>query len=201
MKNMKPDQASELYLIVGLGNPGREHLLNRHNVGSMVVDRLASRLGSSFSRLEFQSIIADGMMEAKKLILCKPQTFMNISGTSVVPLIRHYDIPLPNVLVISDDIDLPLGQIRLRPFGGTGGHKGLQSIQDALESQEFPRLRIGIGRPLGRKDPADFVLEDFTESEYLDFEIDLKRAVDCVISYMIDGIEHAMTKFNRTAES
>ncbi|HEY71433.1 MAG TPA: aminoacyl-tRNA hydrolase [Anaerolineae bacterium] len=201
MNNMKPSQTSELFLIVGLGNPGREHLHNRHNVGFMVVDRLASLSGSSFNRLEFQSILAEGMLEAKKLILCKPQTFMNVSGTSVAPLIRHYDIPLPNVLVISDDIDLPLGQIRLRPFGGTGGHKGLQSIQDELGSQEFPRLRIGIGRPSGKKDPADFVLENFTESEYLEFEIDLKRAVDCVISYMKNGIEHAMTNFNRTNET
>jgi PTH1 family peptidyl-tRNA hydrolase len=198
---MELNQTSDLFLIVGLGNPGREHLHNRHNVGFMVVDRLASLLGSSFSRLEFQSIVATGLLEAKKLMLSKPQSFMNVSGTSVAPLIRHYDIPLPNVLVISDDIDLPLGQIRLRPFGGTGGHKGLQSIQDELGSQEFPRLRIGIGRPSGRKDAADFVLEDFTESEYLEFEIDLKRAVDCVISYLNDGIEHAMTTFNRTTDT
>ena len=201
MKTMEPNQASERFLIVGLGNPGREHLRNRHNVGFMVVDRMAALLDGSSTRLEFQSIVSEGMLEAKKLILCKPQTFMNVSGTSVAPLIRHYDIPLSKLLVISDDIDLPLGQIRMRPFGGTGGHKGLQSIQDELGSQEFPRLRIGIGRPSGRKDAADFVLEDFSESELLEFEIDLKRAVDCVISYMKNGIEHAMTNFNRTNET
>ncbi len=201
MKIMEPNQASERFLIVGLGNPGREHLRNRHNVGFMVVDRLAALLDGSSTRLEFQSIVSEGLLEAKNLILCKPQTFMNVSGTSVAPLIRQYDIPLSKLLVISDDIDLPLGQIRMRPFGGTGGHKGLQSIQEELGSQEFPRLRIGIGRPSGRKDAADFVLEDFTESELLEFEIDLKRAVDCVISYIKDGIEHAMTHFNRTNET
>jgi PTH1 family peptidyl-tRNA hydrolase len=198
---MNPKQASERFLIVGLGNPGREHRNNRHNVGFMVVDRLASQLGAGFTRLEFQSLLAEGMLEAKKLILSKPQTFMNVSGTSVAPLIRNYDVSLPNVLVISDDIDLPLGQIRLRSYGGTGGHKGLQSIQDELGSQEFPRLRIGIGRPSGRKEPADFVLEDFTEKEYLEFEIDLTRAVDCVIAYLEHGIEYAMTNFNRTSET
>ncbi|MGD8812977.1 MAG: aminoacyl-tRNA hydrolase [Anaerolineales bacterium] len=197
---MNQEQTHERFLIVGLGNPGREHLHNRHNVGFMVIDRLASLLDVSFTRLEFESFLAEGVLEARKLILSKPQTFMNVSGTSVAPLVRLYDIPLSNLLVISDDIDLPRGQIRLRPFGGTGGHKGLHSIQEELESQDFPRLRIGIGRPAGRKDPADFVLENFTEAELLNFEIDLRRAVDCVISYLKHGIEHAMTSFNRTTE-
>jgi PTH1 family peptidyl-tRNA hydrolase len=197
---MNEDQASDTYLIVGLGNPGRTHRGNRHNVGFMTLDILAAKMKQDFSRLEHESLVAEGELGGKKVILAKPQTFMNVSGAAVSRLAQLHDVPHTNLLVISDDIDLPLGQIRLRPFGGTGGHKGLKSIQEQMGIQDFPRLRIGIGRPPGRTDPADFVLDDFTENELEEIEIDIRRAADCVLLFLSEGIQAAMTSFNRTAE-
>jgi PTH1 family peptidyl-tRNA hydrolase len=197
---MNEDQASDTYLIVGLGNPGRTHRGNRHNVGFMTLDILAAKMKQDFSRLEHESLVAEGELGGKKVILAKPQTFMNVSGAAVSRLAQLHDVPHTNLLVISDDIDLPLGQIRLRPFGGTGGHKGLKSIQEQTGTQDFPRLRIGIGRPPGRTDPADFVLDDFTENELEEIEIDIRRAADCVLLFLSEGIQAAMTSFNRTAE-
>ncbi len=197
---MNDDRAADTYLIVGLGNPGRMHRGNRHNVGFMVVDILAAEMKQDFSRLEHESLMAEGELEGKKVTLAKPQTFMNVCGPSVARLVEMHDVPRSNLLVISDDIDLPMGQIRLRPFGGTGGHKGLKSIQEQLETQDFPRLRIGIGRPPGRIDPADYVLGDFTESELNELEIDIRRAADCVLSFLSAGIQAAMTGFNRSVE-
>jgi PTH1 family peptidyl-tRNA hydrolase len=197
---MNEDQASDTYLIVGLGNPGQTHRGNRHNVGFMTLDILAAKMKQDFSRLEHESLVAEGELGGKKVILAKPQTFMNVSGAAVSRLAQLHDVPHTNLLVISDDIDLPLGQIRLRPFGGTGGHKGLKSIQEQMGIQDFPRLRIGIGRPPGRTDPADFVLDDFTENELEEIEIDIRRAADCVLVFLSEGIQAAMTSFNRAAE-
>ena len=197
---MNEDQASDTYLIVGLGNPGRTYRGNRHNVGFMALDILAARMKQGFSRLEHESLIAKGELGGKKVMLAKPQTFMNVSGAALSRLAQLHDVPHTNLLVISDDIDLPLGQLRLKPFGGTGGHKGLKSIQEQMGTQDFPRLRIGIGRPPGRTDPADFVLDDFTENELREIEIDIRRAADCVLLFLSEGIQAAMTSFNRTAE-
>ena len=200
MKAVNEGRASEAYLIVGLGNPGRLHRGNRHNVGFMVVDMLTTEWKQGFSRLEHEALIAEGRLQGQKVILAKPQTFMNICGGSVARLVHSHDVPVANLLVVSDDIDLPLGQLRLKPFGGTGGHKGLKSIQEQLGSQAFPRLRVGIGRPPGSTDPADYVLRNFTDDELSELEIDIRRAADCVLSFLGDGIEAAMTRFNRTVE-
>jgi PTH1 family peptidyl-tRNA hydrolase len=189
------------FLIVGLGNPGNQHRDNRHNIGFMVVDMLASEIGAEFSRLEHQALMAAGELDGLMISLAKPQTFMNVSGKSVARLVDSLDVALPNLLIISDDIDLPLGQLRLRESGGTGGHKGLQSIQERLGTQEVPRLRIGIGRPSGRTEPAEFVLDDFTKGELIDLEIAIRRAVDCVRSFLLEGIQAAMTSFNRSIET
>ncbi len=197
---MNQGLAPDTYLIVGLGNPGRLHRGNRHNVGFMVVDILAAEMSQSFSRLEHKSLIAEGELVGRKVILSKPQTFMNVSGSAVARLVNLHEVAHSNLLVISDDIDLPLGQIRLKPFGGTGGHKGLKSILVHLGTQDYPRLRIGIGRPPGRIDPADYVLDDFSESELNELEIDIKRAADCVLLLLREGIQAAMTSFNHSPE-
>lgn len=184
------------YIIVGLGNPGRQYRENRHNIGFMLVDRLASRLGVSFSRLESKALVTKAEYKGQRLVLAKPQTFMNLSGQAVGALARFYKIPLENLLIAYDDVDLPLGTLRLRPGGGSAGQKGIASIIERLGTQDFPRLRIGIGRPPGRMEAADYVLQDFsrTESEVLPEILD--RAVDAVQVFLTQGLDEAMNQYN-----
>jgi len=151
-------------LIVGLGNPGRKYADNRHNVGFQCLDRLAEAWGLSFSRQKHKALLAQGQIAGLKVILAKPHTFMNLSGEAMERMARFYKVPPENILVIYDDLDLPVGRIRLRPEGGSGGHKGMQSIIEHLGSNGFPRLRVGIGRPT-HGDPVDYVLGDFTLDE------------------------------------
>jgi PTH1 family peptidyl-tRNA hydrolase len=153
-------------------------------------------MGITFSRRRSHALVSDGRVEGTKVIVAKPQTFMNLSGQSVGSLVRFYRIPLPQLLVVCDDLDLPLGVIRLRPGGGSAGHKGLRSIFEHLGTQEFPRLRIGIGRPPGRMDPADYVLQDFGEQERALVDTTLERAEACVCLHVRQGIQAAMTQFN-----
>ena len=149
------------HILVGLGNPGRQHLGNRHNVGFMFIDRLAVRLNADGVRLQSNALVSAGSHEGRRILLAKPQTYMNLSGKSVQSLARFYKLPLDHLLVAHDDLDLPLGTMRLRPWGGPGGQKGVASAIERLGSPDFPRLRIGIGRPPGRMDPAAYVLQDF----------------------------------------
>jgi len=185
-------------LIIGLGNPGKEHNLNRHNVGFMLLDQLAAELGLKFSRHQFLALYTDGPFEGHKIILAKPQTFMNLVGRSVGPLTRFYRISTSNLIIAYDDLDLPLGTIRLRPAGGSAGHKGMQSIFEQLGTEAFPRLRIGIGRPPGKMDPADYVLQDFSRDELQMLEVILGEAVDCIHLFIREGIQAAMTYSNTT---
>jgi len=184
------------FLIAGLGNPGPEYRKNRHNVGFMVVDALASALRIPIQRVELQALVGKGLLDGERLILAKPQTYMNNSGKAVAPLARFYKIPHQKVLVVHDDLDLPFGSLRLRPSGGTGGQKGMESIVAHLGTREFPRLRVGISRPPGRMDPADYVLHDFDppQSELLPELLD--RAVKAIRMVVLEGIEPAMTRFN-----
>ncbi|HLE23965.1 MAG TPA: aminoacyl-tRNA hydrolase [Anaerolineales bacterium] len=187
------------YLFVGLGNPGRRFRLNRHNIGFMVVDALARQIGVSFTRHQAQALLTDGQWEGARVYLAKPQTYMNLVGSSVGPLARYFRIPPSSVVVIYDDLDLPLGSLRLRGAGGSGGHRGMESLLGAL-GDSFPRLRLGIGRPPGRKDPADFVLEDFGDEEAEAVEAAMIRAADCLRELIRNGLERAMTKYNTTPE-
>lgn len=184
------------YLIAGLGNPGRESRRNRHNIGFMLIDHLAHRWGLTISRMQSEALIADGRVDGEKIYLAKPQTFMNLVGRSVASLARYYRIPPLNLIVIYDDLDLPLGTVRIRPEGGSGGHKGMASIIDSLKSNRFPRMRIGIGRPPGRMDPADFVLQDFRAEDKDLLDITLQRCADCIQTLLFDGIEIAMNSCN-----
>ncbi len=183
-------------MIIGLGNPGLRYARNRHNVGFQCVRRLAAVHGIPLERREKRALLGKGTLCGQPVLLALPQTFMNDSGSSVAPLVRFYHIDLPRLLVVYDDLDLPLGALRLRPAGGSGGHKGMRSIIQHLGSEAFPRLRIGIGRPPGRMDPADYVLQDFGPAEKPILEETLERAVAAIETWLSEGIEKAMDRYN-----
>jgi PTH1 family peptidyl-tRNA hydrolase len=191
---------SETYLIVGLGNPGRAYAANRHNAGFHCVDRLARVHGLDFGRRQRQARVASGVVGGRRVVLAKPQTFMNRSGQSVASLVRFYKVPLERVLIVYDDLDLPQGVIRLRPQGGSGGHRGMRSIIQQVGSQDFPRLRVGIGRPPGRMDPADYVLQDFSSQEMPLMDQAIERSVRAIETWLVEGIERAMDEYNQPPE-
>ena len=183
-------------LVVGLGNPGRKYASNRHNVGFQCLDRLAQAWGFSFRKRKHKALLAEGEMAGLKVILAKPQTFMNLSGNAVGRLARFYRVSPENILVIYDDLDLPLGKIRLRPEGGSGGHKGMKSIIERLGTHGFPRLRVGIGRP-AHSDPVDYVLSDFTPEQRITVEDAYESVVSAVELWVAEGIEAAMNRYNK----
>ena len=191
----------EFYLIVGLGNPGPRYARNRHNVGFRCLDRLAALHGLTFDRRQKRAVVTSGAFHGRRIILAKPQTFMNESGRAVVPLARFYKVQPERLMVVYDDLDLSPGATRLRPEGGSGGHKGMHSVIEHLGTRAFPRLRIGIGRPPGRMDPAAYVLQHFSDQEELQMEETLKRAVEAIESWVCEGIEVAMNRHNRSAEA
>ena len=184
------------FLLIGLGNPGREYRDNRHNAGFMLIDRLAVRLNARGMKLQSKAIVTSTIYQGRKLILAKPQTYMNLSGHSVQGLANFYKLPLDNLLVAHDDLDLPFGTIRLRPGGGPGGQKGVASAIERLGTKDFARLRIGIGRPPGRMDPADYVLQDFSDEEMKTLSENLDHAADAVLLFVMEGLDRAMNKYN-----
>ena len=185
----------ERFLIVGLGNPGRNHAFNRHNVGFMAVDKLALRQGIDMRRVQSKAFVGSGRLADRPVILAKPQTFMNLSGEAVGTLANFYRIPPADVLVIYDELDIPFGVIRLREKGGAGGHNGMRSIIQHL-GNDFPRLRLGIGRPPGRMDPAAYVLQDFGRDELPLVSEMLATAGEAVESFVRHGIDLTMSRFN-----
>ncbi len=191
----------ESYLIAGLGNPGPQYAANRHSVGFRCIERLAVALDLTFDKRQKRAYVALGTSHERRVILAKPQTFMNESGRAVVPLARFYRVPLERLLVVYDDLDLTLGTVRLRPEGGSGGHKGMRSIIERLGSQDFPRLRVGISRPPGRIDPAAYVLQNFSAEEEPQVEEALERAVAAIETWLCEGIEVAMSRYNRGSET
>ncbi|KAF0108900.1 MAG: peptidyl-tRNA hydrolase PTH1 family [Anaerolineaceae bacterium] len=187
---------TETYLIAGLGNPGREYRENRHNVGFMLVDRLAVKLNARFTRLQSRALVASAVYMERKIILAKPQTFMNLSGQSVQGLMHFYKLPLENLLIAHDDLDLPLGAIRIRPDGGSAGQKGMESILQRLGTDEFARIRLGIGRPPGQMQAPDYVLQDFSNAELTVISETLSRAADAALEFVVNGLDAAMNKYN-----
>ena len=187
----------ETFLIVGLGNPGREYAGTRHNIGFMTLERLAKRLALDWQvNKKFTAHLAKGNQGDATLLLCQPQGYMNVSGKTVAPLARFYKIPADRIFVVLDDLDLPLGTLRMRPSGGTGGHRGLESIRECLGTTEFPRLRIGIGRPAPARDVSGFVLGKFTEDESGQLEKVLEKAADQLECWMSRGLQAAMNNYN-----
>ncbi|MFE9205283.1 aminoacyl-tRNA hydrolase [Micromonospora sp. NPDC006431] len=180
------------WLVVGLGNPGREYAGNRHNVGFMVADLLAGRLGAKFGRHKRAvAEAAEGRLGfgGPKLVLVKPLTYMNLSGGPVVALAQFHKIPPGRVIAVHDELDIPYGQLRVKCGGGEGGHNGLRSMSKSLGTKDYVRVRFGIGRPPGRQDPADYVLSDFSSLERKELEFLVDRAADVVESVVTRGVE------------
>jgi PTH1 family peptidyl-tRNA hydrolase len=191
-----------LHLIVGLGNPGADYAKTRHNAGFRLVEKLAARWRADWTlEKKFNARMARAERDAGRVLLCEPQTFMNSSGEAVGPLIAYYQVPLKRVLVVVDDADLPLGELRLRPGGSSGGHHGLESIEQHLGTREFARLRVGIGRQGGGREIADYVLGRFSPDETALAEKVLTVAGDQAECWLNAGIQKAMNQFNGIAES
>ena len=188
------------YLLIGLGNPGREYRDTRHNVGFMLIDRLIVRLNARGMKVQSKAIVTNAMDEDRKLILAKPQTYMNLSGQSAQGLLHFYKLPVENMLIAHDDLDIPFGTIRIRPKGGPGGQGGMASTISQLGTKDFPRLRIGIGRPPGRMDPAAYVLQDFSREEMKVLSEIIDRAADAALEFTKNGVNAAMNKYNGSIE-
>ena len=190
----------ENFLIIGLGNPGREYRGTRHNIGFMLVDRLAAKLNTRFTRMQSRALVGSAIFGERKIILAKPQTFMNLSGQSVQGLVHFYKMPLTNLLIAHDDLDLPIGTIRIRPDGGSAGQKGMTSILERLGTDVFPRLRMGIGRPPGQMQAPDYVLQEFSNSDLSIISETLNHAVEAVLIFATEGLDAAMNKYNGNVE-
>jgi len=189
-------------LIVGLGNPGKAYAHNRHNAGFRCLNYFARLHSIRFDHRQCRAKISIGKVRGGKLLLAKPGTFVNLSGKSVACLVRKHNIPLSDLMVIYDDLDLPLGKIRLRQNGSSGGHKGMNSIISALGSEEFPRIRVGIGRPQAEEQSisedaiVNYVLSDFSPQEEAIIKSVIARVSEAVDCFLTQGIEAAMSKFN-----
>lgn len=192
--------SGETYLIVGLGNPGRDYKVTRHNIGFMLVDVLANRLKVDFTRTQSKALITTGHYLGYKIILAKPQTYMNKSGHAVGALKKFYKLEPDHILMAYDDVDLPFASIRMKSSGGSAGHKGMESIIEQIGASDFPRLRLGVGRPPGYRKAANYVLKSFSKDETEFLSNFLERAADAAQAFVTDGIDYAMTHFNRNSE-
>jgi peptidyl-tRNA hydrolase, PTH1 family len=188
--------ADDRWLVVGLGNPGPEYAGNRHNVGFMCADLLASQIGSAFRRDRSRAMAATGVLVGVPVTLAKPLSFMNLSGGAVAALRAFYKLPPERVLVLHDELDLPFGTIRLKLGGGDNGHNGLRSITASLGTRDYHRLRIGIDRPPGRMDPADYVLRNFSPAERKELPEILSRSADAVETLLTRGLANAQNLFH-----
>ena len=189
--------SGESWLIVGLGNPGREYEKTRHNCGFRAVDLLAEQLGAKIDRLKFQGLYAQVNYGGKKLFLLKPQTFMNLSGRSVLQLSAYFHIPPQRIIVMFDDISLEPGRLRIRPDGSAGGHNGIKSIIQELGSQDFPRVKIGVGaKPNPNYDLADWVLSTFSANEEKALAVSLDNAAKAALAVIDRGVPEAANRYN-----
>jgi PTH1 family peptidyl-tRNA hydrolase len=184
-----------MYVIVGLGNPGRKYDATRHNVGFNVIDMLSEKLDIKVDKLKYKSLNGEGRYKGEKIVLVKPQTFMNLSGQSVVGIVNYFDVPMEKLIVIYDDIDTELGKIRIRKKGSSGSHNGMKNIIYLLGKDDFPRVRIGVGKPVNMN-LADYVLSRFKKEEMIDVINGLEKARDSIIEILDTDIDKAMNKFN-----
>lgn len=190
-------KGKDMYLVVGLGNPGNEYNMTRHNIGFETVDYMATQNGTKINKIKFKGVYGECNIAGEKVVLLKPQTYMNLSGDSVKEICDYYKIPTDKLIVICDDIALDTGKIRIRAKGGAGGHNGLKSIIYSLEKEEFIRIRMGIGTPAtDRWDLADFVLGKFTKDDIPLMETAISRAIGAVTDIIKEGVGFAMNKYN-----
>ncbi|MCT2534313.1 aminoacyl-tRNA hydrolase [Aquibacillus koreensis] len=183
--------------IVGLGNPGRKYAKTRHNIGFMVIDEMAKRYKWKLNKKKFNGIYAIEAIGTEKVLLLEPQTFMNLSGESLQPLIDFYDIAIEDIVVIYDDLDLPPGKIRLRQKGGHGGHNGIRSIIDQLGTKEFKRIRVGIGRPQAPISVTDYVLGKFSDEDTEEIENSIDRSIKACEAWMNKPFQEVMNEYNQ----
>jgi peptidyl-tRNA hydrolase, PTH1 family len=192
------DMADERWLVAGLGNPGPQYAGNRHNCGFMTVDVLAGRMGARFTRERTRAMVAAGRLAGAAVTLAKPLSFMNLSGGPVAAVRAYYKIPVERIVVVHDELDLPFGVLRVKQGGGDGGHNGLRSVTAALGTRDYLRVRVGIGRPPGRMDPADYVLRDFSPAERKLLPEVLERSADAVESLVERGLAPTQNEFHAT---
>ena len=188
--------AAQTFLVVGLGNPGKQYAGNRHNVGAMVADVLARRIGGSFRRHKAAAEIVEFRFADSRVVLAKPLSYMNLSGTATASLARFFSIEPGQIIAVHDELDLPASTIRVKSGGGEGGHNGLRSISSSLGTKDYLRVRFGIGRPPGRMEPADFVLRDFGAAERKELDVDLERAADAVELLIEFGLESTQNQLH-----
>ena len=190
-------KSNECWLIVGLGNPGKEYERTRHNAGFRAIDVLSEKLGCKIDRLKFQGLYAQTNYQGTKLFLLKPQTFMNLSGRSVLQLSAYFNIPPERIIVMFDDISLPPGRLRIRANGSAGGHNGIKSIIHEVGSQDFPRVKIGVGaKPHPEQDLADWVLSSFSAKEDKDLSSALVRSADAALCIIDHSVSEAANRYN-----
>lgn len=185
-----------MFVVIGLGNPGKDYTTTRHNVGFDTIDKLASRNNIILNKIKFKAVYGEGKIGDTKVLLVKPQTFMNNSGISVREITQFYKIPIQNIIVIVDDIDIDFAAIRIRTKGSAGSHNGLKSIIYHIQDDEFPRVKIGIGKKHENQDLADFVLSRFSKDERIDIEASILTATEAVENIICTGIDSSMNKYN-----
>jgi peptidyl-tRNA hydrolase, PTH1 family len=194
---------TDVWLVVGLGNPGPAHAGHRHNVGYLVDDVLAERMGSPFrAHKSGRADVVEGRLgpvgaETPRVVLARPRSYMNESGGAVSTLAKFYKVPPERIIAVHDELDIPYGALRIKLGGGDNGHNGLRSMRSSLGTGDFYRVRVGIGRPPGRQDPADFVLSNYSATERKDLDINVVEAADAVESLVADGLEKTQQRFNR----
>lgn len=186
-----------MLLVVGLGNPGKKYSSSRHNIGFMVIDEVAKRLEIVLKKKGFNSLYCEAVIDHKKIVLLKPQTFMNQSGRAVHEAVNFYKISTNEVIVVQDEIDLPAGMMQIRSGGGSAGHRGIDSIIRCLGESDFIRIRVGIGRPSAKPQVVNHVLSEFESDERETMKVMIERAADAVLETILYGLEKAMNKFNR----
>lgn len=185
-----------MYIVAGLGNPGPKYMYTRHNVGYDVIDLLARNNNIAINTGKFKGVVGSGLISGQKVLLLKPVTYMNLSGISVLDAVQYYRIDLNNLMVVYDDIDLELGSIRIKPKGSAGSHNGMKSVLYQLQTEEFPRLRVGIGRPPDGQDMAYYVLDRFSKQDREIVDRAIEKAAAAIEAYLEKGIDHAMCMYN-----
>ena len=188
--------SDEVWLVVGLGNPGPQYAGNRHNAGFLVLDVLARRIGGRFKTHRSRSDVVEGRLAGHRVILARPRSYMNDSGGPVAGLRDFFKVPAERTLVVHDELDLPYGTVRIKEGGGDNGHNGLRSITKSLGTREYLRVRFGVGRPPGRMDPAAFVLRDFSATERKDLDLHVEVAADAVEAVIDKGLAAAQNQFH-----
>jgi PTH1 family peptidyl-tRNA hydrolase len=189
------------WLVVGLGNPGPKYAETRHNIGAWVVDRLGSTLGERLRKVRFLPLeVAEARAGGERLYLARSQTFMNVSGPPVASFARRRKVPVDRIVACHDEIDLAFGALKLKKGGSTAGHHGLDSLVGALRSPDFYRVRLGVGRPRGRQDPADYVLDPFAKAEREEAELLAEHGADAVLALVTEGLAAAQDRFNRAGQ-